>query len=82
MKLLISAFFTLLLTGLAGSSHGQDFEEIKRLAGQGVAEAQNSLGVMYDNGRGVPESDAEAVKWFRLAAEQGIVPQRKRSYSE
>jgi len=71
MKLLISAFFTLLLTGLAGSSHGQDFEEIKRLAGQGVAEAQNSLGVMYDNGRGVPESDAEAVKWFRLAAEQG-----------
>ena len=71
MQLLITAFFTLLLIGLAGSSHGQDFEEIKRLARQGVAEAQNSLGVMYDNGRGVPESDAEAVKWFRLAAEQG-----------
>ena len=26
---------------------------------------------MYDNGEGVPEDDAEAVKWYRLAAEQG-----------
>jgi S1-C subfamily serine protease len=27
---------------------------------------------MYNNGRGVPKDDAEAVKWFRMAAEQGI----------
>ena len=27
--------------------------------------------VMYDNGRGVPQDDAEAVRWYRLAAEQG-----------
>ena len=27
---------------------------------------------MYDNGEGVPENDAEAVRWFRLAAEQGL----------
>ena len=26
---------------------------------------------MYDNGRGVPQDDAEAVRWYRLAAEQG-----------
>jgi len=26
---------------------------------------------MYANGRGVPEDDAEAVRWYRLAAEQG-----------
>ena len=26
---------------------------------------------MYDLGEGVPENDAEAVKWFRKAAEQG-----------
>ena len=26
---------------------------------------------MYTNGEGVPKDDAEAVKWFRLAAEQG-----------
>ena len=29
------------------------------------------LVVRYDNGRGVPEDDAEAVRWYRLAAEQG-----------
>ena len=26
---------------------------------------------MYDNGRGVPEDDREAVEWYRKAAEQG-----------
>ena len=26
---------------------------------------------MYDTGRGVPQDDAEALRWYRLAAEQG-----------
>ena len=26
---------------------------------------------MYDNGEGIPENDAEAVKWYRKAADQG-----------
>ena len=29
------------------------------------------LGFMYANGQGVPQDYAEAVKWYRLAAEQG-----------
>ena len=29
------------------------------------------LGWMYDEGRGVPQNYAEAVKWWRKAAEQG-----------
>jgi uncharacterized protein len=33
--------------------------------------AQYNLGVMYAIGQGVPEDDAEAVKWYRKAAEQG-----------
>ena len=40
-------------------------------AEQGLAGAQFILGLMYDSGRGVPEDDAEAVKWFRMAAQQG-----------
>ena len=35
------------------------------------AEAQYELGARYVNGQGVPESYAEAVKWWRKAAEQG-----------
>ncbi len=27
---------------------------------------------MYDNGEGIPEDDAEAVKWYRKAADQGL----------
>ncbi len=45
--------------------------EWRPLAEQGNADAQYNLGVMYNNGQGVPEDDAEAVKWFRKAAEQG-----------
>ena len=40
-------------------------------AEQGNAKAQTNLGVRYFNGRGVPQDDAEAVRWFRQAAEQG-----------
>ena len=33
--------------------------------------AQYNLGVMYDKGQGVPQNHKTAVKWYRLAAEQG-----------
>ena len=41
------------------------------LAEQGDSDAQSNLGVMYANGRGVPENDKTAVKWYTKAAEQG-----------
>ena len=41
------------------------------LAEQGDAKAEYGLGVMYDNGDGVTEDDAKAVKWYRKAAELG-----------
>lgn len=34
-------------------------------------DAQYNLGVMYDNGKGVPQDDKQSVMWFRKAAEQG-----------
>jgi TPR repeat protein len=40
-------------------------------ADQGDSYAQHSLGLMYSEGRGIPRDDKEALKWFRLAAEQG-----------
>ena len=44
---------------------------IKPLAEQGLPEAQVNLGLMYDRGQGVPQDYAEALKWYRKAAEQG-----------
>jgi len=46
------------------------FALIKPLAEKGNPQAQNNLGVMYENGRGVEKDEKEAVKWYRKAAEQ------------
>jgi len=43
----------------------------KPLADSGVAVAQQHIGVMYAEGKGVPQNDVEAAKWFAKAAEQG-----------
>jgi TPR repeat protein len=39
----------------------------------GYTAAEKVLGDMYVQGMYVPQSDAEAVKWYRKAAEQGLV---------
>ncbi|MGB7631437.1 MAG: tetratricopeptide repeat protein [Candidatus Deferrimicrobium sp.] len=44
---------------------------IKPLAEGGLPEAQFNLGLMYEMGQGVPRDYAEALKWYRRAAEQG-----------
>ena len=46
--------------------------EFRALAERGHAQAQNNLGYMYENGEGVPRSDAKAAKWYGKAAAQGI----------
>lgn len=33
--------------------------------------AQYELGIMYQNGEGVPQNYSKAVKWFRKSAEKG-----------
>ncbi len=45
--------------------------EFRPLADQGDTNAQFMLGLMYVEGRGVPQDYAEALKWYRLAAAQG-----------
>ena len=60
--------------GLAAFSRGDyaaAMREWRPLAEQGHAGAQYFLGNMYDFGQGVARDDAEAVKWYRKAAEQG-----------
>jgi putative methionine-R-sulfoxide reductase with GAF domain len=49
------------------------FEGVRRLAEQGDATAQFSVGARYATGEGVPQDYAEAARWFSLAAEQGHV---------
>ena len=44
---------------------------IRPLAEQGNAHAQYNLGVLYDNGLGVPLDKVRAYVWFTLSAAQG-----------
>ena len=45
--------------------------ELQYLAEQGDAKAQFDLGLLYDTGRGVPQSNEEALKWYQMAADHG-----------
>ncbi len=49
----------------------QTLNELRSLAEQGDAGAQVALGWKYFDGEGVPQDDAVAGRWFRLAAAQG-----------
>lgn len=44
---------------------------LRPLAEQGNAQAQNALGALFYNGKGVVQNFQEAVKWYRSAATQG-----------
>ena len=61
-----------------GASTSPDYErarEVRRArasAERGEPDDQNSLGVYYEFGYGVPQDYAKAAKWYRLAAEQGL----------
>ena len=55
----------------ARGDHATALRGFRVHAEQGDAEAQFSLGLMYDKGEGVPQDYAEAARWYRRAAEQG-----------
>ena len=48
-----------------------DFKEAKKGAESGDADAQLTLGIMYDLGQGVPQNFTEALKWYQRSASQG-----------
>ena len=43
------------------------------LANRGMAEAQINLGMMFESGQGVLQNFDEAIKWYQLAASQGLI---------
>jgi TPR repeat protein len=64
------------VTAVAGntetcSTSAEELELLKSGAEQGDADAQSNLGDMYDNGDCVPQDFVEAMRWYRLAADQG-----------
>jgi TPR repeat protein len=60
--------------GLAAAEKG-DYATALRLwrplADQGEPNAQYNIGLMYDQGKGVPQDHVQAAAWYRKAGEQG-----------
>ena len=85
--ILRSGFLALAIMAFAVAAYAGPYEEIvaanergdyatalillRPLAEQGDADARVILGLMHDQGRGVPQDYAKAVKWYRMAANQG-----------
>ena len=63
--------FVVLAVLQPGPAKAQDIEQLRKAAEQGNATAQGNLGLMYNNGEGLPQDYQEAVIWYRKAAEQG-----------
>jgi TPR repeat protein len=55
---------------IQASAKETEFEQTKKLAEAGDADAQFRVGLIYAEGAGVPRDGVEAVKWFRMAAHQ------------
>jgi hypothetical protein len=69
--LILVICLSVLLGSPSQASAESEFVTNKKLSEQGNVAAQNNLGDMYFNGRGVPNDDKKAVAWYRKAAEQG-----------
>ena len=79
----LMALLLLLLSTVGSADFEKGYEAYKRkdyetalrewrpLAEQGQALVQYNLGVMYYEGRGIPQDYTAAVKWYTRAAEQG-----------
>lgn len=68
------AYFGYLYSQGAGGLAKNDseaFKWYKKAADQGYAPAQYNLGILYDEGRGVPQNRAAAYFWLHLAASTG-----------
>ena len=82
---LYTAFAAMLWPGIAGAGFGdgaaafslqnydQAFTEWRPLAEGGDPKAQYYLAMLYGNGLGAPRDREQALRWYRLAAEQGHV---------
>ncbi len=66
------AVIVAVMLGMAFPAVAGTVEDLRAKADRGDAAAQYSLGQMYSNGdEGLPKDPEQAVRWWRLAAEQG-----------
>lgn len=58
-------------TAYASGDYAVALSEFKKAAEAGDMNAQYNLGVMYEHGHGVDQSDLKAEEWYQMAADNG-----------
>lgn len=53
-------------------NHAKAFEWYTKAANQGDADAQYTLGLMYEEGKGVRQNKSTAKRYFRQVCDQGL----------
>jgi hypothetical protein len=71
MMRMLTVFFAVAVSFTITNALAQDVAATRDAAEQGIAEAQNELGSIYEDGRGVPQDYSQSLYWYRKAAEQG-----------
>jgi len=81
LSIVVGLVFMLAVSGCADMPRQRDgsqrndydtsLEEFQSTAERGDAKAQVTLGVLYAEGKGVPQDYQEALRWYRLAMNQG-----------
>ena len=75
----LNAAILVLVFAAAVAAQSTEIEQLRLAAEQGNAAAQYNLGVMYNNGRGVPQDYVQAHKWLNLAASR-TTPEKAEDY--
>lgn len=72
-RILTTAFAAISLLMFSLCANAQTLEEMISLANEGISSYQCMLGYKYLDGDGVEKNIPEAVKWFKMAADNGDV---------
>lgn len=62
------------LNGQMAGTENDALKWIRKAADQGHSAAQNQLGTMYENGKGVKQDKDESWKWYKKSVGQGYSP--------
>ena len=76
MKKIFVTTTVLVLTFIyAGTGYAWEtqYDKVKRMAEHGMPMSQYMLGMMYENGEGVPRNVNESRRWYRKARDGGIL---------
>ncbi len=71
LSLAVCADFATGLSAYEKGDYATALKEWEPLAQAGGSAAQYNLGLLYYDGKGVPQDFSEAAKWFERAADQG-----------